>query len=657
MFHNTPKTLWADTEDFSVTPIASGHHRYAEDAEVLLWAFAWGEGEKQVWDMPAGYFGLEDIQRQINEAERVVFHNAQFDLAVLRQNGITIPIEKVHCTMTQALAHGLVGKLEQLCDVLKVPQDKAKIKDGKKLIQLFCKPGAKNAKIKRATSETHPDKWAQFIEYAGADVDAMREVWRRLPRWNCSPSETLLWQLDQRINDRGIAVDLDLAHAAIRAFERTSRALAALTAEITDGTVGSTTQRDALIGYCRDVLRVDLDNLQKGNVEAILRKGDLDPVLRELLGIRLEAAAASPAKYKAILKSACKDGRIRGMTQFCGAARTGRDAGRIVQLQNLPRPSMEADAIEIAIAAMKADVEHFIYANVSDICVNSVRGALVAGPKKLLVLADLSNIEGRVLAWGAGEAWKIEAFKRFDRGEGPDIYKVTAGRILNKDAADITKLERQEMGKVPELACGYQGSVGAFRTMGGRAVEGMSDDHILGIVQGWRAGHPRTVAFWYALERAAKDAIRNPAEMFSVNGVATFDMAKHGEDWYLRMRLPSGRYLCYKNPELIDGTITFEGLNQYSRKWQVLDTYGGKLAENWTQAVARDVFMNGLMLAERHGYPVVLRVHDELGAEIADNDNERSHEGLAALMATGTSWTVGLPLAAAGFTTRRYRKE
>jgi DNA polymerase len=394
-------------------------------------------------------------------------------------------------------------------------------------------------------------------------------------------------------------------------------------------------------------------------VTRLLREG-VTPEVRELLQIRKQAAATSPAKYRALLGAASSDGRLRGTVQFCGAGRTGRDAGRIFQPQNLTRtPDWFDETVqEITIAAFKADAEDLIWENVSDRCAMSVRGCLMASTGMKLCVADLSNIEGRVLAWLAGEEWKIEAFKAYDRGVGPDLYKVTAGRILSKDPYKVTKPERQTQGKVPELAGGYGGGLGAYRKMGGKVFDAMTDEAINEIVQAWRKAHPATVRLWYAVEGACRDAIRNPGESFEVRSLIRFDQVD-GPDGvpYVRCRLPSGRYLCYRNMHITEtGTILYEGLDQYTRKWELLDTYYGKLVENIVQAIARDVFMTGLRRAEEQGYPVVLRVHDELVCEVPDKPGF-THERLAGMMATSPSWSTGLPLAAAGFETRRYRKE
>jgi DNA polymerase len=435
--------------------------------------------------------------------------------------------------------------------------------------------------------------------------------------------------------------------------------LATRAAGLTDGLVSSTTQRQRFIDYLRDVRGFEPEDLTKGTVESLL-KGDLDPKVRELLEIRQQASATSPAKYKVLIEATSHDGRLRGTIQFCGAARTGRDAGRIFQPQNLPRSPdwFDGDVQEATIAAFKHDCEDIIYDNVSERCAFAVRGALLAAPGRKLVIADLSNIEGRVLAWLAGEDWKIEAFKLYDRGEGPDLYKVTAGRILGKDPFDVTKSERQTQGKVPELAGGYGGGLGAYRKMGGDVFNAMDDDAIMEIVQAWRKAHPATKKLWYDTEGAVRSAVRAKGESFEVRGLLRIDTA-YGPDSveYTRIRLPSGRYLCYRNMHINDaGQLVYEGINQYTRKWELLETYYGKLVENVVQAVARDVFMTGMRRAEEAGYSVVLRVHDELVCEVPD-EAAFTDKALADMMSDNPSWSVGLPLSAAGFEAYRYRKE
>ena len=642
-------TLFLDTETYSTVPITYGTHAYAEGSEVMLLSLAWDDEPVTVWDTQDLPDWRDLLQRMVDEAAEVVIHNSHFDRTVLRHNGVNIPVDKITDTMVIALQHSLPASLAALCDVLNVPQDKAKDKAGKKLIHLLTKPRAKNVKLRRATRETHPDEWNAFIEYARLDVDAMRELYRRIPRWNNDFRERNLWLSDQRINDRGVAVDRELASSARRAFRRATGSLAALTAERTGGVVASLTQRQKL----KDYLAVHHDfvpkDLTKSTVSALL-KGALDPKVRELLEIRQQASATSPAKYKVIMQSASSDGRLRGTIQFCGASRTGRDAGRIFQPQNLPRPAMPLAQIELGIEAMKLDCEDLLFDNVSELCSSAVRGCLVAEEGNKLVVADLSNIEGRVLAWLADEQWKVEAFYAYDRGVGHDLYKITAGRILSKDPGDITKAERQAQGKVPELAGGYGGGVGAYRKMGGATFDRMSDEDIGELVQAWRAQHPQTVSMWYDVERAAKAVLREPTTASEVRGLR-FDMQG---DW-LRIKLPSGRYLSYPNAALEDGQIRYDGVSQFTRQWMSLRTYSGKLVENIVQAIARDIFMGGMLRAEEQGYPVCVRVHDELICETPD-EAAYTVAGLSAIMSRGESWSTGLPLAAAGHEMYRYAK-
>lgn len=688
-------TLTLDTETFCATPIKQGAHRYAEDAEILLVAYAVDDEPVVVLDTSDDWASaVAPLQALIDGARVCILHNSAFDRTVLRHRGVTIPLEKIEDTMVLALQHGLPGGLDQLCDILGVPKDKAKDKAGKKLIQLFCKPRPKNVKLRRATKETHPDEWAAFIEYARLDVDATRHVHSRLPRWNDSNSERDLWRLDQAINDRGFAVDVEHARSALRAFDGASRSLGLAAASLTGGVLNSTTQRDALIAYLKRELDFDVENLQKGTVEKLLA-GEVPGEVRQLLENRQEAAATSPSKYRALLGAVSSDGRLRGTIQFCGASRTGRDAGRIFQPQNLPRTPdwFDAEAQEATVRAFKAGIEDLLFEDIVDRCSFAIRGCLVPERGNKLLVSDLSNIEGRTLAWLAGEQWKIEAFKAYDRGEGHDLYKVTAGRILGKDPGDVVKIERQNQGKVPELAGGYQGGVGAYRKMGGPVFNAMTDDEIMEIVQAWRAAHPRTKSLWYEMEAAAKAAINKHGESFEVRGLIRFDVVtdRFGIDW-LRMRLPSGRYLVYCRPKLNieechrcagsgkvlflhndremqmvcpdcngsghigSGQVSYEGVNQYTRQWTRLDTYGGKLTENTVQAIARDVFFSGLKRAMAAGYGVVLRVHDELVCEVPLAEADKTADGLSALMATNDSWNVGLPLAAAGDELMRYGK-
>ena len=325
--------LWLDIETFSPVPIKHGTHAYAEEAEVIIVQWALGDDPVQVWDVANGYAPPDwkrALQDMIDCADRVRIHNSAFERTLLRRHGVTIPVEKIDDSMVIALLHSLPGKLEQLCAILGLPEDKAKDKRGKKLIQLFTKPRPKNMKLRRATRETHPVEWEEFLEYAAQDVVALRYVFHRLPRWNYTERERRLWHLDQDVNDLGFAVDADLARSARRAFDRAAGTLADAAREATGGLVGSATQGKRLLAFLQEEHGLDISDLQGGTIEKVLR-GDLSHETRELLKIRQQAAATSPSKYSALLNGVSSDGRLRGTLQFSGAARTRRDAGRVFQ--------------------------------------------------------------------------------------------------------------------------------------------------------------------------------------------------------------------------------------------------------------------------------------------------------------------------------------
>ncbi len=652
-------TLFFDCETYCETPITHGTHAYAEGASVILASYAWDDEPAACLDMTDGSTSLADLQNLMDKADTVVIQNSAFDRTILRHVGVNLPVEKVHDTMVQALSHSLPGSLDKLCQVLNVPTDLAKDKDGKRLIHLFCKPQAANRKIRIATRLTHPADWELFKNYARLDIEAMREVYKRLPKWNYAGSqsnsrrdELELWHLDQKINDRGVAVDTELASAALRAVERLQKRLASEAKELTEGHVEATTQRDKVIAYLADHLGYEVEDLKGASIERILEETQLQPEVRELLANRLQASATSPAKYKVLLRAVSKDARLRGLLQFCGASRTGRFGGRVFQPQNLPRPVIKGAAVEEGIEALKANTVDLLFDNVMDIITSAIRGCIVAEKGKKLVIADLSNIEGRMLAWLAGEQWKLDAFRAYDNGTGHDLYKITAASILNKKPEDITKDERQVSGKVPELACGFQGALGAFKTMGALYGLELPDVTVIGIVKAWRKAHPNITKLWYGLEEACRDAVSSPGVVKRVGKLAV-----QRDGAWLRIRLPSGRYLCYPGIECDEaGKLSYMGVNTYTKKWERLKTYGGKLTENVTQAASRDVLCYGMRLAEETGYSVVLHVHDELICEVPDS-SEFNAKSLEVIMATNPPWADGLPLAAQGFETYRYRKE
>lgn len=736
-------TLWGDLETYCEVPIKDGTHRYAESALIMLWAYALDDGPVKVWDVlaqevsyvepmlgervaePCGTMPEDLFRALTDESVLINFHNAGFDRTVLRHAGSVVErtaaaqLHRWRCTMAQALAHSLPGGLERLCEVLDVEQDKRKLKIGKELVRLFCMPRPKNMKLRRATRQTHPEEWKRFVEYAGADIEAMRACHAKLPQWNYKGRELDLFHLDAKINERGICIDLDLAQSAVAAVDRAQRALAEQCVELTDGEVGSATQRDALLAHLLAEHGVELPDMQASTLERRISDPDLPPVVRELLGIRLQASRNSVSKFTALIKGVNEDGRIRGTAQFCGAGRTGRWAHRLFQPGNLPRPDVAAAAewhgheiktskflklrsapatsdehvhefVATGVEAIKADCADLLFDNVMAVTSSAVRGAIVAPKGRKLVVSDLANIEGRDAAWLAGESWKLRAFQAYDAATGPDLYRLAYGRAFNVDPAAVSKPQRQ-IGKVMELMLQYEGGVGAYLTGAltyGIDLEEMAEDaYILlpadlrteaeGFLQwtrdqnrntfglsdkafivcdafkrGWRRGHPAIAGYWAELAEAVREAIGHPGVTITCRKLKI----RRDGSW-LRIGLPSGRALCYPAPEVdAGGQISYMGINQYSRKWQRLKTYGGKLYENVCQAVARDVMAWNMPAIEAAGYEIVLTVHDEVITEAPDSP-EFSADHLGKLLAATPPWAEGMPLAAGGFEALRYRKD
>lgn len=693
-------TLWLDLETYSECDLkVHGTHRYADhpSTEIIIAQWAVNDSEPVVCDCTLDHSCAPNALTAafMDPTVTVVAHNSAFDRNLLRAVwGIDVPIERWQDTMIQATAHGLPGSLDKLSTILGLGEDEAKDKRGRQLIQLFCKPQPRTGK--RNTRHTHPDAWAEFLEYSRMDIVAMRGVSKRLPKWNYKPGSTelALWHLDQRINDRGFQADLVLAEGAITAVAAEQKRLKAATVELTDGEVSSPSKRDELLRHILMEYGVTLPDMKADTLRRRLEDPELPEGVRLLLSIRLEATKTSTAKYKALVNATSADGRMRNTLQFCGAQRTGRWAGRIFQPQNMPRPTMDGDEIEVGVEALRMGVATEFFDDVMQLTANTVRGCIVAPPGKKLVIADLSNIEGRGLAYLAGETWKIQAFRDFDAGKGPDLYKVAYGRALNVDPnfdhKTLVGYLMRQIGKVMELGLGYEGGVAAFLTFAAvygldlaelaDAVHSTAPKEVLAAAYGmwdwavkkkrtlglersvyvacealkamWRSAHPATTALWSDVGDAVRLAILHPGVCYTVR-----QLKVQRDGAWLRIRLPSGRYLCYIKPDVDDsGQITYWGVNQYTRQWGKIKTYGGKLVENIVQAWARDVLASSMPAVEDAGYAITLTVHDELITETPGKP-QYSSEALAAIMSTPPAWAVDCPLAAAGFETYRYRKD
>lgn len=689
--------LWFDCETYSECNLKTkGAHVYAAHptTEITIATWAIDDGPVRTWDATTGGVLPVELYDALHDDDCLVTaHNSAFDRNILKYVlKIDVPLERWRDTMHQALVHSLPGGLDKLCDILKVPYDIAKHKTGHALLMFFCKPRPANDKIRRATRFTHPDKWAEFLAYAGADITSMRDVARRLPRWNYGAGEIALWQFDQRVNDRGFAIDTRLAE---RALDAIAVARTQLTADVTDATGGAVTsltkERDVFLGYLLEEYGVDLPDLTKATLERRINDDSLPRELRTLLSMRLEAATTSGGKYKAALDGV-HNGRLKGTAQWRGAMRTGRWAHRRFQPGNMMRPTMKQSDIDFAIEAIRNGHANMVLPNVIGACNNAVRGCIVAPDGRILHIADLSNIEGRGAAWLANEEWKLQAFRDFDAGTGPDLYKLAYARSMGITPDMVDKAGRQ-IGKVMELGLGFGGGVAAFLTFAitygldltalaaaardtlpdwayreaqefyawtvkkKRSTFGLPEDVFIvcdALKRMWRQANSNIAAMWGELETAVRMAINNPGKVFTCRHLRTIRTGQ-----WLRVVLPSGRALCYPSPQLHGDKeeISYMGVNQYTRQWQRIRTYGGKLFENGVQAFANDVFCHGLLIAEDVGYEVITTIHDEGLAETSRLEMCWPDKSLADCLASPVRWAPGLPLAAAGFEATRYRKD
>lgn len=662
--------LYLDTETYSGADLKKvGGYAYARHSstETTLLTWALNDGEVYIVDRMQGEEpDPEFLDLFNNPAVQKRAHNAQFDRWVLQFTmGLKRPVEEWYCTMSKAFTVGLLGALDQLCVTLGVDDDLGKMSEGKKLIRLFAGPQVPRIRRRkdeavedferrkqegtyRAGPDTHPEEWERFREYAMRDTLAMREVDRKLPEWNYQGKELAVYHLDQRINDRGMPVDLQLAKKAAQICDKAQEALNAELADITDGELTSHSQRDAVMAWLQ-TRGVPIKGYTKDDVATLLDDKRLKGIPRRVLEIRKLAGRTSTSKYLAFANTAClQTQRIHGALQYYGAMRTGRWSGRNVQPQNFPRPGFK-DLETLAEAVHTGNAE-WLYDDLMEVGASCLRPVIAAKQGCVLNAGDYSNIEGRKLAWLAGEEWKLQAFRDFDAGIGHDLYKLAYARAFGIPVEDVDDDLRQ-IGKVMELALGYQGAYGAFVSMAANfGLEIPDEATVIGWVQAWRQAHPRTVQWWYELEDAAQAALTHRGKGYKAGRVAFKVVGR-----WLLCKLPSGRYLCYFNAKLTrDGRIQYEGFVGNTRKWGVLDIYGGKFAENIDQASSRDVMAYNMPIAEAEGYAVIGTVHDEVITETPADFG--SAEGLRKAIGNVPPWCPELPLSVTAWRGKRYRK-
>lgn len=643
-----------DIETYSSVNIKdAGLYKYVQsgDFKVLLFAYSFDGSIPVVVDLAQG----EHIPSEVRMAlfsDDVIKHayNAAFEWYCLSKYfGVNEPkywLRQWRCTMVHGLYCGMIGGLGKVGEALGLPADKQKDRIGSSLIQKFCVPG-KNGKPVSPAQE--PEKWALFKKYCIQDVVTEMEVERRLSAFPIPDTVQAEWEQDMRVNAAGVRLDMDLAEGAVAFSDAETAGLLAQAKAVTGlSNPNSPAQLKAWIG---DNLGEVPSSLSKAAVEELLGRDDLPPKVRAALELRQKLGKTSVSKYKAMLDCVCPDGRIRGLLQFYGASRTGRWAGRLVQMQNLPRNYIEElDYARDLVKTGRVDELSLVFGNVPDTLSQLIRTAFIPAEGHRFVVADFSAIEARVIAWLAGEQWRMQAF-----ADGEDIYCASASRIYGVPVVKHGENGHlRQKGKIAELACGYGGSVGAMKAMGGA---NLTDEELKQIVDDWRKASPNIPRLWYRLENAAMDAIRTGAPVMANGLVFRYEGTPEGLR-FLTIQLPFGRKLFYCNPFFGTNRFGNESLHYWGANtgnWCELETYGGKLTENVVQAIARDCLAAAMKNIESAGYQIVMHIHDEV---ILDAPADRADlDTVCKLMCQPIPWAEGLLLNADGFVGDYYKKD
>ena len=635
----------------------SGAFRYIEDESfgVLLLAYAFDDGPVQVVDFTQGETWPEEFLRALRDPSVTkVAHNAIFERTVIgKLLGYTPPEEWLD-TMHLAAQCGLPLSLDAAGKALGLPEDQAKMREGKALIRYFCqpcKPTKANGGRTWNLPEHAPEKWDTFKAYCQRDVEVERTIFHTLERWMPSPEERRFWCLDARINERGVRIDRRMAQFAVAMDQRYKEELTAKAVALTG--LENPKSVSQVKTWLADQEGKEFPSLNKKVVADVVASLTSD-ASREFMAIRSELSKSSTAKYEAMLRAACADDHVRGTFQFYGANRTGRMAGRLLQLQNLPQNHMEdLDEARQLVRGGHYTALKALYDGVSQPLSELIRTALIPEPGHQFLVADFSAIEARVIAWMAGERWRLEVFQN-----GGDIYCASASQMFHVpvEKHGVNGHLRQK-GKVAELALGFSGGVGALKAFGADKL-GMTEEEMQETVDLWRASSPRICAFWKAMEKAAIRSVVRRAHTVSDIGNIAFDM----DQGVLWMTLPSGRRLAYwgakyeesqKNPGR--KALTFMGQNQMTKKWERVETFSGRLVENAVQATARDCLREAMFALDAAGFDIRATVHDEV--IVTEPIGGRSVEEMAALMGGPIPWAPGLPLRADGYACPYYQKD
>ena len=654
------RRLFIDLETYSSVDISkAGAFKYVEsdDFEIILLAYAWDDEKVYAIDM-TDLYGCEEAQEELQDViaglldpDTVkVAHNSAFERAALSKHlGKDLPPEEWEDTMVMAAMNGLPQSLDACGAALQLTDQK--IKEGTLLINYFCKPckpTISNDGRTRNLPEHAPDKWERFVGYCVRDVEVCQAIHKKLRGYQVTDFERKVFALDARINEGGVQIDTKLAEAAISIDEELTAKCMAEMQRLTG------LDNPNSVAQLKDWLAtagIHTNTLSKGMVKTWLDDGITEPTLRRVLELRLLLGKTSTTKYKAMTTAVCKDDRVRGLLQYYGAGRTGRWAGRLVQVQNLPQNHLDAiDKVREIARAEDLESLELIFDSVPDVLSQLIRTAFIAKPGHTFLVADYSAIEARVIAYLANEAWRLEVFA----GSGK-IYEASYAKAFHVPIESVKKgsPERQK-GKIMELALGYGGGPNALKAFGADKL-GLSEAELQQLVDAWRGASPTIPKLWRRVETAAKQALANPGRRYGVTREGSDLVCTYWRDKdALRCQLPSGRVLSYWAARLVDGSVTFMGQNQTTRKWEKTETWGGRLVENIVQAFARDCLAVAMTRLTEAGYKIVFHVHDELIAEAPEGSR---WEDMAEVMARPIDWAPGLRLPADGYATPFYKKD
>ena len=667
-------TLRIDLETYSDVDLKKcGVHKYVEsDAfEIMLFGYKYGTGQVNVIDLAQGEELPAHIILALYDPKILkTAYNAAFELACLNKHMVDpLDVTQWKCTSVHALYLGMPGNLNDVGRVVGLPLDKQKMSTGWSLIKYFClptKPTKVNGGRTRNLSHHDPAKWALFKDYCARDVESEDAIAEKLAKFPVPEKEWKLWHLDHRMMTQGAMLDRDLVEAAIECDGIVRTRTLAEAVQLTG--LGNPNSRDQLLKWLQEEEEDDtIVDLTKKTVPGLLANTD-SAIVRRVLELRQELAKTSVSKYHAMARAMCEDDRVRGLTQFYGANRTGRWAGRIVQVQNLPQNKLkDLDLARTLVRSRQYDLLEMLFGNVPDTLSQLIRTSFIARPGATLMPVDFSAIEARVIAWLAWCMWRLDVFKTHGK-----IYEASAEQMFKLPPGSVTKKSPyRQKGKIAELALGYQGGAGALKTMGALAM-GLTEDELDPIKDAWRAANPEIVQLWYAVEEKAKQAVnRRTSEVLAIaDGRA--ELRFTWESGFLSITLPSGRKLFYVKPRIESedliretasgarftvaraGSLTYEGMDQKTKTWTRLATYGGKLVENITQAIARDCLAESMLALDEAGYSQLFTVHDE---DIVETENHDALPEIEAIMGRDIAWAPGLPLRADGFSTTYYMKE